>query len=128
MARDQVELMRWLGFGQFQLVSHGRGARFAHRLVLDHPSVVTRLAILDIVPTRHALRNVTRTMAAANYHWFFLAAGKGIPERMIAADPGHGPLSIWQQYAPDAATGCPPGTSAEEAPDPVSAALRDFLD
>jgi haloacetate dehalogenase len=48
--------MRQLGFGQFQLVAHG----VAHRLVLDHPDAVTRLAVLDIVPTRHVLGNVTR--------------------------------------------------------------------
>jgi pimeloyl-ACP methyl ester carboxylesterase len=40
------------GFGQFQLVSHDRGARAAHRLVLDHPDAVTRLVILDILPTQ----------------------------------------------------------------------------
>jgi haloacetate dehalogenase len=87
MARDQVGLMRQLGFAQFQLASHDRGARVAHRLVLDHPGTVTRLAILDIVPTRHVLRNVTWATATEDYHWFFLAAGHGIPEHMIAADP-----------------------------------------
>jgi haloacetate dehalogenase len=44
MAGDQVGLMRQLGFRQFQLVSHDRGARVAHRLALDHPGAVTRLA------------------------------------------------------------------------------------
>jgi haloacetate dehalogenase len=87
MARDQVGLMRALGFGQFQLAGHDRGARVAHRLALDHPGTLTRLAVLDIVPTRHVLRNVTRAMATAYYHWFFLPAGNGIPERMIGADP-----------------------------------------
>ncbi len=87
MARDQVGLMRQLGFEEFQLVGHDRGGRVAHRLVLDHPTVVTSLAVLDIVPTRHALHNVDRTAAAANYHWFFLAAGGGVPEHMIASDP-----------------------------------------
>jgi haloacetate dehalogenase len=72
MARDQVGLMRKLGFEEFQLVGHDRGARVAHRLVLDHPTVVTSLAVLDIVPTRHAMQHVDRTAAAANYHWFFL--------------------------------------------------------
>ena len=89
MARDQVGLMRELGFGQFQLVGHDRGARVAHRLILDYPDAVTRLAVLDIVPTRHVLGNVTRAMATAYYHWFFLIAPNGIPERMIAADPGY---------------------------------------
>jgi haloacetate dehalogenase len=87
MAGDQVRLMRKLGFAQFQLASHDRGARVAHRLVLDHPGSVTRLAILDIVPTRHVLRNVTRAMATEYYHWFFLPTGHGIPEHLIGADP-----------------------------------------
>ena len=89
MAGDQAGLMRQLGFGSFQLVAHDRGARVAHRLVLDYPDAVTRLAVLDIVPTRHVLGNVTRAMAMAYYHWFFLAAGNGVPEHMIAADPGY---------------------------------------
>ena len=89
MARDQVGLMRQLGFGQFQLVGHDRGARVAHRLALDHPGTVTRLAVLDIVPTRHVLGNVTRAMATTYYHWFFLTVPNGIPEHMIAADPSY---------------------------------------
>jgi haloacetate dehalogenase len=89
MADDQVGLMRELGFGPFQLAGHDRGARAAHRLVLDHPDAVTRLAVLDIVPTRHVLHNVTRAVAAAYYQWFFLAAADGIPEHLIAADPGY---------------------------------------
>src|SRR5580700_6187751 len=70
MARDQLGLMRQLGFWSFQLVGHDRGARVSHRLALDHPEAVTRLAVLDIAPTRHVLRNVTRTMATAYFHWF----------------------------------------------------------
>jgi haloacetate dehalogenase len=35
MARDQVGLMRELGFSQFDLVCHDRGARVGHRLALD---------------------------------------------------------------------------------------------
>ncbi len=89
MARDQVGLMRQLGFGQFQLAGHDRGARVAHRLALDHPGTVTRLAVLDIVPTRHVLGNVTRAMATTYYHWFFLTVPNGIPEHMIAADPSY---------------------------------------
>ena len=57
--------------------------------MLDHPDAVTRLAVLDIVPTRHVLGTVSLAMATAYYHWFFLAAGNGVPEHMIAADPGY---------------------------------------
>ena len=94
MARDQAGLMRQLGFGPFQLVGHDRGARVSHRLTLDHPGAVTKLAILDIVPTRHVLRNVTRTMATGYYHWFFLPVGNGVPEHLIGADPGYWVRSI----------------------------------
>jgi haloacetate dehalogenase len=87
MAADQAGLMRQLGFWPFQLVGHDRGARVGHRLALDHPGAVSRLAVLDIVPTRHVLYNVTRAMATAYYHWFFLPTGHGIPEHMIGADP-----------------------------------------
>src|ERR1700751_4325692 len=94
MARDQLGLMRQLGFARFQLVGHDRGARVSHRLTLDPPEAVARLALLDIVPTRHVLHNVTLKMAAAYYHWFFLPAGNGIPEHMIGADPGYWIRSI----------------------------------
>jgi len=88
MARDQAGLMRELGFTQFALIGHDRGARVAHRLALDHPGTVAALAVLDIVPTRHVLGHVTRAMATAYYHWFFLSTGHGIPEHLIGADPG----------------------------------------
>jgi haloacetate dehalogenase len=101
MARDQVALMRQLGFTRFQLAGHDRGARVAHRLVLDHPGVVTRLAVLDIMPTRHVLRTLTRTVAAAYYQWFFLAAGNGIPEHLIAADPGYWVRTVTSQLLGD---------------------------
>ena len=210
MARDQVGLMRQLGLGPFQLVGHDRGARVSHRLVLDHPGAVTRLAVLDIVPTRHVLHNVTRAMATTYYHWFFLPVGNGLPEHMIGADPaywirslvgpllgkgasiepavmdeyircfsdpgtivgscadyrsaasidlthddetfaagqkvecpllvlwgtqgfvgrGYEPLTVWQEYATDVrGEALPTGHFLpEEAPDLVTAALRDFLD
>jgi haloacetate dehalogenase len=87
MAGDQVGLMRELGHERFGLVGHDRGGRVAHRLVLDHPEAVERLAVLDIVPTRHVFRNVSREMGLAYYHWFFLAVPNGVPEHLIAADP-----------------------------------------
>src|SRR5512139_4325974 len=52
MAADQVELMRTLGFARFRLAGHDRGARVSHRLCVDHPASVERVAVLDISPTR----------------------------------------------------------------------------
>ncbi len=51
MARDLAELMTGLGHDRFQVVAHDRGARVAHRLAIDNPARVERLAVLDIVPT-----------------------------------------------------------------------------
>jgi haloacetate dehalogenase len=87
MAADQVELMRHLGFDTFALVGHDRGARVAHRLCLDYPQVVSGVALLDIVPTRHVFTHVDRAMAHDYYHWFFLSQGPDLPEHLIGADP-----------------------------------------
>ena len=51
MAGDQVEVMASLGFERFTVVGHDRGGRVGHRMALDHPDRVARLAVLDIVPT-----------------------------------------------------------------------------
>jgi haloacetate dehalogenase len=87
MAADQVGLMRGLGFDTFAVVGHDRGARVAHRLCLDRPEVVTRVAALDIVPTRHVFSHVDRALAQAYYHWFFLSQDADLPEHLIGADP-----------------------------------------
>lgn len=87
MARDQVALMQHLGFAQFQLVGHDRGARAAHRLALDSPDVVTSLTLMDIVPTHLLLSDLTQRVARAYYHWFFLAQPAPFPETLIGHDP-----------------------------------------
>ena len=88
MARDQLLVMRELGYDRFAVVGHDRGARAGHRLALDHPEAVTAFAALDIVPTRYSFENADADFAAGYYHWFFLTAGNGIPEHLIGQDPG----------------------------------------
>ena len=87
MARDQLLVMRALGFDRFSVAGHDRGGRVGHRLALDAPDAVTALAVLDIVPTRHAFAHADMSFGLGYYHWFFLAAGNRIPERLIGADP-----------------------------------------
>jgi len=87
MAADQVALMQALGFPQFRLVGHDRGARVAHRLTLDHPDAVVQLATLDISPTRIMYGKTDKAFATAYYHWFFLIQPFDLPERLIGADP-----------------------------------------
>ncbi len=87
MARDQAQLMRALGFDRFFLVGHDRGGRVAHRLAMDHPQSVARLAVLDIAPTLAMYEQTTDAFARAYWHWFFLIRPAPVPERMIGADP-----------------------------------------
>ena len=87
LAQDQVTLMRSLGFERFDLLAHDRGARVAHRLTVDHPSAVSRLILLDVVPTLSMYQQTNETFARAYWHWFFLIQPAPLPERLIEADP-----------------------------------------
>ena len=87
MARDQVEVMAALGFDSFLVAGHDRGGRVGHRMALDYPEKVLKLAVLDIVPTHHLLTNISLGWAAESYHWFFMAQPYDFPERLYGADP-----------------------------------------
>ena len=87
MALDMVAVMATLGFERFALAGYDRGGRVAYRLVLDHPERVSRLAVLDIVPTLEMAEAVDLGLAVGTYHWFFLAQPAPLPERLIAGDP-----------------------------------------
>jgi haloacetate dehalogenase len=86
MARDQVAVMARLGFESFFVAGHDRGARVAHRMALDHPKQVKKLAVLDIVPTRTVYETIDQNMGTAYFHWFFLIQPADFPERLIGAD------------------------------------------
>ena len=82
-AHDQVEVMERLGFTHFAVVGHDRGARVAHRLTRDHPDRVTKLAVLDTLPTHTVYQQVNKALATAYYHWFFLIQPAPFPETLI---------------------------------------------
>ena len=86
MAADMVGLMRGLGFDRFQIVSHDRGARVAHRMALDAPEAVQRLCAMDIVPTLHHFEHADMAFGMGYYHWYFLAQPHPKPESMILRD------------------------------------------
>ncbi|CAN0436263.1 unnamed protein product [Discosporangium mesarthrocarpum] len=86
MAADQVQVMRHLGYARFDVCGHDRGGRVAHRMALDHPQSVARLAVLDIVPTYKIYTEADRRIAEDYYHWFFLIQPFDYPERMIGHD------------------------------------------
>ena len=87
MARDQVEVMRALGFERFAVVGHDRGGRVAHRMALDHPGAVERLAVIDIAPTATMYARTDKEFATRYFWWFFLIQPFDLPERLIGLDP-----------------------------------------
>lgn len=114
MAGDAVELMQHFGYGRFAVAGHDRGARVAHRLALDHPERVERLAVLDIVPTVEVFERTDAARALAYYHWFWFAQPHPRPETVINAAP-----EVWFRTH----------TSRGKAPDSVfeAEALADYL-
>lgn len=87
MARDMAELMDRLGHERFFLAGHDRGARVSHRLALDFPDRVRRLAVLDIVPTIEHFERADADFAMGYYHWFWLAQPHPYPEMLITKAP-----------------------------------------
>lgn len=91
MGKDVVAAMSQLGHIRFDVAGHDRGARVAYRLALDHPGIVTRLVLLDILPTFEVWRNIAAGKAAAA-HWEFLSRPRPEPESQI----GHGPDAYFE--------------------------------
>jgi haloacetate dehalogenase len=87
MAQDQVAVMAALGFRRFAVAGHDRGARVALRMALDHSEAVSRLAVLDIVPTRTIYETIDQQHATTVWRYFFLTQPAGLPEHLIGADP-----------------------------------------
>jgi haloacetate dehalogenase len=86
MAQDQVDVMGSLGFDRFAVVGHDRGARVALRMALDHPRVVSRLGIIDIVPTAVVYGTVDDARARSVWRYFFLTQPFDLPERLIGSN------------------------------------------
>lgn len=89
MAADMVEMMARLGFPRFAVAGHDRGGRVAYRMALDHPELITKLAVLDIVTTHTMWTKMDKALATSSYHWLFLMQPDGLPETMIGKDPAY---------------------------------------
>ncbi|MBB5938006.1 alpha/beta fold hydrolase [Streptomyces zagrosensis] len=85
MAADIVTLARALGHDRFALAGHDRGALVAFRAALDHPSAVTHLACLDVLPTLDMWEVMQGTSAAVGFHLYLMAQPPGLPEQLISA-------------------------------------------
>ena len=104
MGADVVALARALGHDRFALAGHDRGALVAFRAALDHPTTISHLACLDVLPTLDMWDAMHGTSAAVGFHLYLMAQPPGLPEQLIAAGAdaffGHF-LDIWVRN-PDA--------------------------
>jgi haloacetate dehalogenase len=87
MARDMLEVMESFGHRRFFLAGHDRGGRVSHRLALDFPDRVEKLAVLDIVPTIEHFERADMAFGLGYYHWFWFAQPHPFPETLINAAP-----------------------------------------
>jgi haloacetate dehalogenase len=99
MAQDQIDVMKHFGFDKFAVVGQDRGARVAHRMALDHADAVTRLVLIDIVPTHYLYTHVTIDFVQAYFHWFNYLQPSPIPEnQLLAQRPAGQPSAAQLEY------------------------------
>ena len=119
MASELVAVMAALGHDRFALVGHDRGGRVAYRMALDYPDVVTRLAVLDVIPTGAVWNRADARLMIGFWPFSFLAQSAPLPERLISGCPEavvDDALSNW---------GSPPEAFSPEARTAYVEALRD---
>ena len=129
MGQDQVELMRQLGFDQFRLAGHDRGGRVGHRMALDYPDAIQKLAVLDIAPTYTMYKTTDMEFAKAYYHWFFLIQPHDLPERMIGADPAFYLSKKFGQWGRDSSAFTPEALAEYHrcfTPEAIHASCEDY--
>ena len=84
MSQDLIDVMKELGHEQFYVAGHDRGARAAHRMALDHPKKIIKLAVIDILPSHYIWNNTSASWADTSWHWLFMMQPYDMPERMMA--------------------------------------------
>jgi len=85
-AQDQIEVMDELGFGQFHVVGHDRGARVGHRMALDYAGRVASLTSLDVVASQAAFENMDSDLAFSWFHWHLMRQPSPLPETLIGSN------------------------------------------
>jgi haloacetate dehalogenase len=119
MAADMVQVMGQLGFDRFCVAGHDRGGRVAYRLALDHPDLVERLVVLDILPGSMAWDRADARLALAFWPWSLLAQPEPLPERLLLGAPDAIVDDALDQW------GSPPSVFPPEVREAYVLALRD---
>ena len=87
MADDMVGLMKLLGHDRFMVAGHDRGGRVAYRMALDHPAIIQKLAVLDVISTADAWDRADARFALSFWPWSLLAQPAPLPEELLGAAP-----------------------------------------
>ena len=103
-AAELVELMGRLGHERFAVVGHDRGGRVAYRMALDHPGLVDRLGVLNVIPTVEQFERMDADTALGYWPFIFLAQPPPFAERVISASADYVLTSILESWpaSPDA--------------------------
>jgi pimeloyl-ACP methyl ester carboxylesterase len=72
--------MARFGAKQFMVAGHDRGGRVVHRMMLDHPDVVTKGAVLDVAPTLTMYDDTSKEFATKYVWWFLQIQPAPMPE------------------------------------------------
>tara|TARA_Y100000588_G_C14187646_1_gene896569 strand:- start:471 stop:1379 length:909 start_codon:yes stop_codon:yes gene_type:complete len=82
-ANDVIQLAKANNINSFHIVGHDRGARVAHRLILDNPGIVKSFVSLDVMPSQEAFENMDSSLAYAWFHWNLMRQPFPLPETLI---------------------------------------------
>lgn len=85
MARDALALVDRLGWTQFVVVGHDKGAPTAQRLARDHPDHVRALVILDAGPAGYG-SGTPRDPSGRSWYFDFFRQ-RGVAEQIIDQNP-----------------------------------------
>jgi haloacetate dehalogenase len=118
MANDMVSIIQHLGFNECMVAGHDRGARVAYRMALDHPQLVKRLAVLDIVPTGEVWNRADKRIIDF-WPWSLLSQPAPLPEKLLMAAPETIIDNAFKEWGTDTAV------FSEEVRDAYVLALRD---
>lgn len=87
MGEDVLAVLDHFGLVQAAVVGHDRGGRVAYRFALDHPGRVTKLGVVDIVPTHAMWDLIEAPGSTVARHWLSLSRPAKIAEADVKANP-----------------------------------------
>ncbi len=130
MAQDMVEVMAALGYDEFYVAGHDRGARVTHRLAKDYAQQIKKACVMDIAPTGYMFSHTDQAFATGYYHWFFLLQPDGLPEHMIGCDADYYLLEKLRRWAAPGAEFHPQAVAEYlrcfRQPDAIHASCEDY--